>query len=62
MNAAANIPLCPNCSKPMRLARVTPRFGGLPELKTFECRPCGVTLTEAVENLPAQSNQDYRTA
>jgi len=39
----------------MKLARVTPRFGGLPELQTFECRPCGTTLTEAVGDQSARS-------
>jgi len=48
--AAPNTPICPNCGRAMKLARVTPRLGGLPELQTFECRPCGVTLTEAVED------------
>jgi hypothetical protein len=44
----------------MKLARVTPRVGGLPELQTFECRPCGVTLTEAVEDLAARPDAHYR--
>jgi hypothetical protein len=43
----------------MRLARVTPRVGGLPELQTFECRPCGAALTEAVEDLSARPNALY---
>ena len=47
--AAANTPCCPSCGQPMKLARVTPRFGGLPELQTYECRPCGATLTESVD-------------
>jgi len=38
----------------MKLARITPRVGGLPELQTFECRPCGVTFTEAVEDRMAR--------
>jgi len=33
----------------MRLVRSVPRLGGLPELHTFECRPCGLSLTAAVE-------------
>jgi len=33
----------------MRLARTIPRLGGLPELRTYECRACGVTFTEAVD-------------
>ncbi len=35
----------------MKLVRTTPRVGGLPELQTFECRACNVTLTEPVEDL-----------
>ena len=60
MNTAANTPRCPNCGQPMKLARVTPRVGGLPELQTFECRPCSVVLTEAVEDLSARPNARYR--
>jgi hypothetical protein len=41
-------PRCPSCAQPMRLARRTSRFDGLPELATFECRACGVSHTEAV--------------
>jgi hypothetical protein len=32
--------LCPRCTQPMRLVRGTPRFGGSPELVTFECESC----------------------
>jgi hypothetical protein len=35
--------LCPSCAQPMRLVRRTPRFGGLPELVTFECESCGLS-------------------
>jgi C4-type Zn-finger protein len=34
---------CPSCTQPMRLVRRTPRFGGLPELMTFECESCGLS-------------------
>jgi len=40
-------PRCPNCGRPMTLARVTPRVGGLPELRTFVCRICRITMTVA---------------
>jgi len=40
-------PLCPSCAQIMRLARITCRFGDLPELYIFECRPCGVSHIEA---------------
>jgi hypothetical protein len=34
-------PRCIGCARPMQLVRRTPRFGGLPDLYTFECRTCG---------------------
>jgi hypothetical protein len=40
----------------MRLVRRTPRFGGLSDLYTFECRACGVGHIEeadALEGRPA---------
>ena len=39
-------PRCPICAQPMRLVRKTLRFHGLPELYTFECRTCDVSLTQ----------------
>jgi hypothetical protein len=42
-------PECPSCGAPMRLARSIPKIGGLPELQTFDCRACGVAITEAHE-------------
>jgi hypothetical protein len=61
MSTVANTPRCTNCGQPMKLARVTPRFGGLPELQTFECRPCGITATEVVDDLSGRPNELYRT-
>ncbi len=40
-------PICPSCGKPMRFVRAVPRIGELPALLTYECRGCGVALTEA---------------
>jgi hypothetical protein len=40
-------PLCASCAQDMRLARMTSRFGGMPDLYTFECRGCGVFHIEA---------------
>ena len=40
-------PHCPSCAQIMQLARVTSRFGNLPDLYTFECRDCGVSHIEA---------------
>ena len=39
-------PHCPACAQIMRLARITSRFGDLPDLYTFECRACGVSHIE----------------
>ena len=39
--------ICPHCGKPMRLAQVIPALGALPELLTFECKPCAEVITEA---------------
>ena len=39
-------PHCPACAQVMRLARITSRFGDLPDLYTFECRACGVSHIE----------------
>jgi hypothetical protein len=41
------LPLCPSCAQIMRLAQKASRFGDQPDLCTFECRACGVSLIEA---------------
>lgn len=33
----------------MRVVLVIPRFGSFPELRTYECRACGVSYTEAAK-------------
>ena len=40
-------PCCPSCGAAMRLVRSIPKIGGLPELESFECRACRVSITEA---------------
>ena len=45
-NSAPKPPRCPSCAQPMRLTRKTVRFNGLPDLCTFECRTCNVSLAE----------------
>lgn len=42
-------PFCPSCGATMRFMRSVAKIGGLPELQTFECRVCGVSLTQALE-------------
>jgi hypothetical protein len=39
-------PHCLACAQVMRLARITSRYGDLPDLYTFECRACGVSHIE----------------
>lgn len=47
--ASADTPLCPSCARPMHFVRAVPRFAALPELRTYECKACGVSYTEAIE-------------
>jgi hypothetical protein len=44
---AKSAPLCPRCRKPMSLVRSLPKIGGLLELRTYQCRSCAETVTEA---------------
>ena len=39
--SAPKPPRCVACARPMQLVRRTPRFGGLPDLFTFQCEGCG---------------------
>src|SRR5450830_2031408 len=39
----------------MRLARITPRLGGLPELQILECRPCKFVVTAEQDQDTMQS-------
>jgi hypothetical protein len=36
---------CPSCGNPLRFVRTVLQVGDLSELQTFECRPCGLSLT-----------------
>jgi transposase-like protein len=40
-------PRCPSCGRPMHLARIAPRSGGLAGLPVFKCGECGVWVTES---------------
>ena len=55
-NNAPKPPLCSNCAQIMRLARITLRFGVLPDLYTFECRACGVSYIEAAAPFAASNS------
>jgi hypothetical protein len=52
MTGTLKPPLCPSCGQTMQLARMTSRFGDLPDLYTFECRACGVLHVEADDAAP----------
>jgi predicted RNA-binding Zn-ribbon protein involved in translation (DUF1610 family) len=43
-------PLCPNCGRPMHLARVAPRSEGLSDIHIFRCGECGVSLAQAADD------------
>jgi predicted nucleic acid-binding Zn ribbon protein len=36
---------CPSCGAPMRFLRTVPPISDLPEMQTFECRPCRLAVT-----------------
>jgi hypothetical protein len=36
---------CPCCGEPMHFARTVPKIGDLPEMQTFECRLCHLSVT-----------------
>jgi hypothetical protein len=43
-------PTCNKCGKEMTLFRVWPGFGGMRELRTFECKPCATVETLEVKS------------
>lgn len=49
MDDAPGTPPCPSCRQPMIFKRAVPRFAALPELRTYECKACGITFTAAIE-------------
>ena len=44
-NYATVLPPCPNCGRPMHLARTIPGWGGLPDSCVFKCGECAVGVT-----------------
>jgi len=36
---------CPSCGEPLRFVRTTLQIGDPSELQTFECKPCGLSIT-----------------
>ena len=39
---------CPRCRTLMMLERVAPKFGPLPELRTYKCLQCGCVIEEDI--------------
>ena len=58
------IAVCPGCGNAMRFARAWSPIGELSALQTFECRPCGLSLTaEAVlQGICRAARVENRTA
>ncbi len=46
-------PLCPNCGRPMHLARIETRPEGQTDVHIFRCGECGVSLAEAAKRKSA---------
>jgi hypothetical protein len=43
-------PACPSCGKPVRFTRAILQPDGLPELRTYDCKGCGVAMTAAQDS------------
>jgi transposase-like protein len=43
-------PHCPHCAASMPTLSSIPRCAGSGELQAFECRLCGLTVTEAIDD------------
>ena len=48
-------PRCPHCAASMQFLDLLPDFAGLTELRNFECRLCGLTVTEAIDDEALQA-------
>jgi hypothetical protein len=53
---------CPSCGEPMRFARAIAQADGLPELQTYDCKECGVAMTEAEDSQLASAAASDRAA
>ena len=40
---------CPRCTTMMVLERIAPKFGPLPELRTYKCLKCRCVVEEDIE-------------
>jgi predicted RNA-binding Zn-ribbon protein involved in translation (DUF1610 family) len=50
---AVTRPACPNCGRSMHMTRITPGMDGLPEVGTFRCGECGVSIFAAISQRKA---------
>ncbi len=48
-------PCCPHCAASMQLSASVPNSTALVQLQTFECRLCGLTVTEATDGEALQA-------
>ncbi len=46
-------PACPNCGRSMHLVRIAPRAEGLSDVHIYRCGECGVSMTEAADDVAA---------
>jgi hypothetical protein len=58
LNAGQLTPDCVSCGKPMRFARTISRLDRSPELRTFQCAPCGLAVTAETMMLRATACAD----
>jgi len=50
MSSDAPVPLlCPDCREPMKLVKMLPHLGSLPEILVFYCSRCKQAETKAQE-------------
>ena len=52
-----NTPVRLSCGNPVRFARAIPQDGGLPKLCTFDCKECGLAVTEANDSARTEKSQ-----
>jgi hypothetical protein len=50
-------PACPSCGRALQLSRITPGTSGLPDLRTYACRECGVWVREADDRISRRGRE-----
>jgi rRNA maturation protein Nop10 len=56
-----NRPACPNCGRSMHRMHIRLGADGFPELGTFRCGECGVSVTKAASDQFDQPNRYSRS-